>query len=407
MNVSRRVSPHPPVTTERACPVCGSHAAILLQQFDLIVPDGYPLDARLEVVLCQRCGMAFNNSRSLQSDYDHYYHQMSKYDDACTTTGAGLSGWDRDRLVNGARWIAERFSPQTRVIDVGCATGGLLQCLKDLGFSDLVGVDPSEKCVSITRSIVGEAHLGSVFRLPEIAPGRLCILYAVLEHIRDVRAAIATCRRLLQPGGCLYVVVPDGARYARYAPSPFQDFNTEHINHFSVNTLDQAVCQEGFVTIECGPLDIPTHAGTSTAIEGLWRRDDDALPPTLEFDDAMEPALGEYISISDQRLQEICTALQSQLVAGTSYLVWGTGQLLFKLLGLPPLSDTSITGFIDSNPINQGGRLRGVEVISPSAAAQRQEPIIIASVLAAESIAKQIRNELRMPNPLIQLPTPR
>ena len=44
----------------------------------------------------------------------------------------------------------------------------------------------------------------------------------------------------------LYVEVPDASRYADFAWSPFQDFNSEHINHFSLISLDNLLRQCGF-----------------------------------------------------------------------------------------------------------------------------------------------------------------
>ena len=38
---------------------------------------------------------------------------------------------------------------------------------------------------------------------------------------------------LLKTDGLLYVEVPDAVAYTEYLYAPFQDFNTEHINHFS------------------------------------------------------------------------------------------------------------------------------------------------------------------------------
>ena len=37
---------------------------------------------------------------------------------------------------------------------------------------------------------------------------------------------------LLKTNGVLYIEVPDATAYVEFLYSPFQDFNTEHINHF-------------------------------------------------------------------------------------------------------------------------------------------------------------------------------
>jgi SAM-dependent methyltransferase len=395
-----------PRIAKRQCPVCGWQSVDLLRRFDLVVPAGHLLDEQIDVVVCRRCGVGYNDSARSQAEYDRYYADASKYDDPGTTTGAGVADWDRKRLEEAVQFIAARFPRTARVIDLGCATGGLLRCFQDAGFVDLVGIDPSDRCIGITRELKVEAHRGSIFELPAISPGDVCIVYAVMEHIRDVRAAVVGCRQLLRDGGCLYVVVPDAARYAQYAPSPFQDFNTEHINHFSVTTLDRAVCECGFETVECTPFDIPTNAGVSAAIGGLWRRTDRREERAFARDHHLCAALSRYVDISERRMREIGEWLQYEIDPGEPHMVWGTGQLLYKMLGISPLKDLEIGAFVDSNPVNQGKRLRGVPVLSPQQAASRTEPIIVASVLAFESIERRIRHELGMTNRLVRLTRP-
>lgn len=395
-----------PRTASRECPVCGWKSVDLLRRFDLVVPAGHLLDQQIDVVICRRCGVGYNDSAHSQADYDRYYADASKYDDPETTTGAGVAEWDRRRLEAAVEFIAARFPRTARVIDLGCASGGMLRCFKDAGFGDLVGIDPSDRCVGITRTLEVEAHRGSVFQLPAISPGDVCIVYAVMEHIRDVRDAIVGCRKLLRSGGSLYVVVPDAARYAQYAPSPFQDFNTEHINHFSVPTLDRAVCECGFKTVECTPFDIPTNAGVSAAIGGLWRRMDRRERREFACDHDLRVALSRYVDVSERRMREIGERLQSEIDLGEPHIVWGTGQLLYKMLGNSPLKDAEIVAFVDGNPVNQGKTLRGVPVLSPQQAACRTEPIIVASVLAFDSIERRIRHELGMTNRLVRLACP-
>ena len=85
--------------------------------------------------------------------YDRYYADLSKYSDSTTGTGAGQQAWDRDRLRDTAAFIASAVGDrERRILDVGCANGGLLAELSALGFSALYGVDPSPACVAAVNA---------------------------------------------------------------------------------------------------------------------------------------------------------------------------------------------------------------------------------------------------------------
>jgi len=55
---------------------------------------------------------------------------------------------ERSELIAGV--IAPRIpSREARVLDVGCASGRLLANIRDLGFPNVVGLDPSPACAAI------------------------------------------------------------------------------------------------------------------------------------------------------------------------------------------------------------------------------------------------------------------
>src|SRR5207244_9349160 len=101
------------------------------------------------------------------------------------------------------------------------------------------GVDPSPRCAATAEAQAGATGLvGSLFALPEGAgEADAVVLSHVLEHVQELRRGVAEARRLLRPGGLLYAEVPDATRYAECLAAPFQDFNTDHVNHFGPASL--------------------------------------------------------------------------------------------------------------------------------------------------------------------------
>ena len=151
------------------------------------------------MVCCKHCGFVYADTTATQEDYDLFYAKFSKYEDDKTSTGSGDTPWDAKRLEGTARQIAKTLTnKRERILDIGCANGGLLKCLRKLGFDNLCGIDPSPVCVANTQSSGIEAHTGSLLQLPEELGGfDFVILSHVLEHVHDLKTAMQTISNAL------------------------------------------------------------------------------------------------------------------------------------------------------------------------------------------------------------------
>ena len=117
-------------------------------------------------------------------------------------------------------WL-DTFIPQAaRVLDYGCGYGRSLAELVSLGYSDVVGMDPSPAMVERGRRTFPGLDLRVIEALPTAeadASFDAVLLLAVLTCIpgdRDQDAVMGEVRRLLRPGGTLLlhfaVPGPDG-----------------------------------------------------------------------------------------------------------------------------------------------------------------------------------------------------
>ena len=390
----------------RPCPICSCTRVEVLHTQRFVLPEGHPLSDGYDVVCCTACGFVYADTAVCQEAYDRFYAQYSKYEDAKTGTGGGESPWDRKRLEETAGQIAQFLGrADSKILDVGCANGGLLKALKDRGFQNLVGIDPSPACVENTRSLGIEAELGSLSKPFGQDTFDCIILSHTLEHVQDIRQAASWIDRALRRdrASWVYVEVPDASRFADYVYAPFQDFNTEHINHFSMTCLTNYLRMNGFSPVESGAKLMESSPGMlypaiyCFAIRGAAGKD-----AGIEKDRKLRRSINRYIKISQGVLDQIETHLRMALADTQGVIVWGTGQLTMKLLAETSLSQARIVAFVDSNPINQGKILRGVPVVSPQELARMPYPIVIGTILHQRSIAEQIRN-LRLVNSIIYL----
>jgi SAM-dependent methyltransferase len=402
MHSAAAVSPQP----HRACGACGATGSTVVHQQDFIVPDGYPLPFRYNVVACRRCGFVYADPAATQRDYDRFYCDWSKYDDSATATGSGVSPYDAARLSATAADIARALpSRAASILDAGCATGGLLTALRDHGFTAVAGLDPSPRCATACRERGFEAYVGSIGSAPAHMPKFDCVIFShVLEHVYDIPAFFAAARGVLAPGGYLYLETPDATRYADYLYAPFQEFNTEHINHFSPRALENTARRFGFQPIVVEHKILQTAEDTLyPAVFGLFR-DSGATTPVhqVNCDRELPSKIGQYIEQSTAQMKKIDQHLATELAHTECVLLWGAGQLAMKLLALPSLARKQVRAVVDNNPTLRGKKLRGAPVVSPKELAGTHEPIIIATLLHADEIRAQIRR-LGLANTVLSL----
>jgi len=105
---------------------------------------------------------------------------------------------------------ASAVSSDARILDVGCASGRLIEALKSRGHDVVTGVDVSAEAIAACR----ERGLADVHVMPadhlEFPEASYDVLIAsdVLEHIEDDRRALLEWRRVLKPRGQLFIFVP-------------------------------------------------------------------------------------------------------------------------------------------------------------------------------------------------------
>jgi len=389
----------------RNCPICNHDQIDVLhtQRFELL--EGHPLQDGYDVVCCDRCGFIYADTTVTQADYDRFYAEHSKYEHPQTGTGGVENPFDWQRQQETARQI-DKFLDNSAagIVDVGCANGGLLKALKELGYQSLCGLDPSPTCVENVRRLGIDAHVGSLLNSFREHAFDCVVLSHTLEHINDLDAAMRWIGNAMKNNAFLYIEVPDASRYTEFADSPFQDFNTEHINHFSMASLKNFLKANGFSPVECGEKVIPASANKPyPAIYCFAQKTGDELP--IEKDNSLRPKIEAYIVKSELILQEIELRLQAAWGKSKRIIVWGTGQLTMKLLVETSLARAEIVAFVDSNPINQRKSLRGIQIIAPAEVHQLSEPILISSTLHQKSISEQI-HKMGLSNPLILLKDP-
>jgi len=385
--------------TNRDCPICGSTRKKLLfqQRFStVLLVEGYT------VVVCERCGFGFADQIPEQEDFDIYYRDLSKFEHEHRDGKESQS--DETRLLAVAELLTKFIpEPNSKILDIGCSTGRLLAALKEKGFPNVLGLDPSAACAIAAQRLYGvPVRTGTFSSLPQMNDRcDFIVMMGVLEHIRDLNSVLAILRRIMNPNARIYIDVPDATQFADWPDAPFQEFSTAHLNFFSGRSLANLMQVHGFECRFCQKVPWSyTETTVIPSVGSVFERT--AQGANWDRDDQTEPRLRQYISQSEKLDSSLHNLLRST-AGGRSIILWGIGTHTQRLLAAGALDDLDISVFVDSNPKYHGKELRGIPIVSPEELKSRTEPILICSRVFQLEIEKQIREQLKLRNEVLLL----
>ena len=241
-----------------ACPLCGSGH----YHHERSGPDYFMhLPGTFHLVRCDRCGLLFQNPRPPMAEIERYYpDSYGSYNSARQGLRArgGLLGrvirrgqHKRCRLLDQA--VARRAGEARRLLDVGCASGLFLEAMQSYAGWQVEGVELNRAAAEATSARLGvpvfagpleEAHY------PD-ASFDAVTLWDVLEHLHDPLASLRELRRILRPGGVIFLRVPNAASYvARWCGRYWSGYDLpRHMTLFEPATLGRALATASFAPV--------------------------------------------------------------------------------------------------------------------------------------------------------------
>lgn len=393
--------------TNRSCPICNSNNISLIKKINFSLFEGHPMQGGYDLVQCLDCSFIYADTKVTQVELDDYYSNLSKYENKEISTGGGYNDYDRNRLIDTANYISSQFKDKSLAIaDVGCAIGGLLEQLKNEGFINLTGIDPSISCVNITKNEKGINCLhASLFELNEsFGKYDLVILSHVWEHILDLETALKSIEKILKPNGCIYVECPNAMNYKNVIHAPYQEFNTEHINHFSTGSFYNFFGSRGYALIDTG-IRIMKIASNNDydAVYSLFRKNLDGTKTDLVFDQEILPSIQAYLNASDKTYEQIIEKIKTVAALNEDIAFVGIGQFAFKLL--ESVKEVGIKNKLilyDNNTLNEGKIINDSIVHSGNNLISNYKTkkfnIVITSLIYQNEIANNLKSKFDQNN---------
>jgi SAM-dependent methyltransferase len=152
------------------------------------------------------------------------------------------------------------------VLDIGCATGALLEWLRDRGW-DCLGVELCGPAADYARKVRNLNIITGTIESAKLSDNSVTVALAshVIEHVNNPKTFVSEIYRCLKVGGYFYITTPniDGFQ-ARLFGSRWRSAIFDHLYLFSKKTLRALLEDAGFIvekTVSWGGLARGTAPG--------------------------------------------------------------------------------------------------------------------------------------------------
>jgi SAM-dependent methyltransferase len=211
------------------------------------------------IVRCMECGLLYQNPQPTPAAVGAFYpDEYGSY----TSAGQGLAGRRgligkivRRGFARRCALIDQTVPPREgarRLLDIGCASGLFLEAMQQRPGWQVEGVELHEQTARAVSRRLGIPVFAGPFeaaRYPDRSFDALT-LWDVLEHLHDPLASLREMRRILRPGGVLFIRVPNAASYlARLFGRYWVGYDLpRHMTIFTPRTLAHMLARAGFGT---------------------------------------------------------------------------------------------------------------------------------------------------------------
>ena len=242
------------------CPLCSSEKiGVALNCFDHFVSG-----KEFAVFRCSSCNFMFTQDYPLESEIGQFYESdeyISHSDNA-----RGLT----NKLYRVARGIMLKKKKNLiinitglkngNLLDIGSGTGYFASAMKNAGWM-AEGIEINEKAREFSRSHFGiKVGTPDLVSTMETASFDCITLWHVLEHFHDPFAYISVINRLLKPGACCIIALPNCSSYDAKSYGPFWAAwdVPRHLWHFNPDTFSLFSEKSGFTLerLRILPLDV-------------------------------------------------------------------------------------------------------------------------------------------------------
>lgn len=209
-------------------------------------------------VVCDRCGLVYNNPMPTDKELDAYYdgghvqdHAMGDYTYEAHVKRLG----PKDKVTKRdatAKLLSEYLHEHDRVLDIGCSYGGTLYKLRETCGIETYGIEPDPLLVEVAQKY---------FELDNIEQGMFedfiqrnnttfhaIVIRHVFEHLKDPNLIIEQMKSLLEPGGFIYMAIPNAFDFLE-SRTRERALEFGHVYSYTPYTISQLMLKHGLKVV--------------------------------------------------------------------------------------------------------------------------------------------------------------
>jgi SAM-dependent methyltransferase len=227
---------------DRPCPACG---AIDVAKRD-VAPGKLAIGGGPLVIARCRCGAAFQPHVPTTDELARWYDYMGH--NPHNVQSSPLLDRRIERMVRAF----EPYRKTGRLLEVGCGGGLFVHAATKAGW-EVWGTEISPSCAAVLQQLMGSRLHEGTIETAGFAEASFdgAAMIEVIEHLADPLPYLASIRRLLRPGGRLFLTTPNARGAAgRVLGTKWRAFTDEHLSFFDRRSVPALLARAGFVDVE-------------------------------------------------------------------------------------------------------------------------------------------------------------
>ncbi|MCT7539713.1 class I SAM-dependent methyltransferase [Aliarcobacter cryaerophilus] len=381
------------------CPICsGEHKKVmtLLSTNLKVMGSSFP-NTKSYIVSCDDCGTVYIDTDATQEDFNNYYNSgFSKTISYYEAFGEKITN---DYFNNIYQGIKGYITFESQILDMGAGHGEFSKYLLDLGYKNILAIDPSEKnCEDIKNYGLNYIQNDSFINDDTLKEKFDLIIFShALEHILDFQHSVENIKSMLKKDGIFYLEVPDSKKYCNVNFPSFFFFTYEHLIHFTQETFVNFAKSYGLDLVQSNTF---LKCESYYVINGIFKKNGKSEP--IQYTDETKNAVERYLKYSKEKLIPVIKQLED---SQEELILWGVGASTAQLLN-DTFDKCNVIQLIDNNPSRQGIEFnisnKKLKIKSPSDVSKEESSIVVLPIMYKKSIIKQIQS-LGFKNKIITL----
>lgn len=236
----------------RNCYLCGNTEESLFE----VTPSKLRYGEEKDIVRCRSCGLVFFHPPMTPEEEKHFYEEeygeiFSKEKDA---TPEDLFQQRLPEAQDYYSLVKDHLLPTDDCLELGCASGYFLHFIREK-VGSVTGYEPFLPF----QKMLADLNIPMIENPDTVENERFdrIFMFFLLEHLTQPIPYLENVRRILRPGGSLFVIVPnlEDALLSLYKIEGFRKFyfTLAHPYYYSKETLGRLLTKAGFPDHEILP----------------------------------------------------------------------------------------------------------------------------------------------------------